>query len=205
MRRQWPTTLRLVICGVLKLGPKSHRGTERDFDFTLFCELLPLAHLLQFCPAHLFAFTRRSRCGFPSSFFLGNAEILMSTKHILLNAATVCMVALAVLMTQAVFHQTATATPRAEDDGFVSLTQRVVDLEDRQDANDNEFVLIDGSLGDLDARVNANDASIRANSTDIRALQTKVKEMDGRLSIQRAEHRTLVSQVAKLRARCGSK
>ena len=204
MRRQWPTPLRLVICCVLKLGPKSHRGTERDFDFAPFCDLLPLAHLLHFAPTHFRVHTAIT-LWLLLFFFLGNAEILMSTKHILLNAATVCMVALAVLMTQAVFHQTATATPRAEDDGFVSLTQRVVDLEDRQDANDNEFVLIDGSLGDLDARVNANDASIRANSTDIRALQTKVKEMDGRLSIQRAEHRTLVSQVAKLRARCGSK
>lgn len=127
----------------------------------------------------------------------------MSVKQIFLNAATVCLVALAVLMTQAIFHQTATANPQVKDEGFVSLTQRIADLEDGQDAHDNEFVLIDGSLGDLDARVNANDASLRANTADIRALQARVKTMDGRLSLQRTAHRLLETKVAKLRARCG--
>merc|ERR1711939_962251 len=102
--------------------------------------------------------------------------------HMFLNAATACLVALAVLMTQAIFHQTATATPPKESRDFVSLMQRVADLEDRLDASDNEFVLIDGSLGDLDLRVNANEATGRANSADVRKLRSQVRAVSGRVA-----------------------
>ena len=129
----------------------------------------------------------------------------MKTKQIFFNAATICMVSLAVLMTQAMFDGSANAGPPAGESKGGNLKQRVVDLEDRQDENDNEFFLIDRSFGDLDSRVNANDGRLVVHSAEIRALEARVKVAEKRISVQRADHRDIVSKVAKMRARpCGS-
>ena len=128
-----------------------------------------------------------------------NAEIPM--KRLFFNAATICMVALAVLMTQAAFNATANAQKQAGTSPGGNILQRVADLEERQEENDKEFVLIDQSLGDLDARVNANDGRLIVHSAKIRALEASVKAADKRLSIQRADHRKLVAKVAEIRAR----
>jgi len=122
----------------------------------------------------------------------------MNMKQIFCNAATICMVALAVLMTQATFNGSANAQKKSSESTRGNLVQRVADLENRQDENDKEFVLIDQSLGDLDARVND-------NAAEIRGLQARVKAADKRLSIQRADYRGLVSKVAKMRARHSGK
>ncbi len=128
----------------------------------------------------------------------------MKTKQIFFNAATICMVSLAVLMTQAMFDGSASAGPLAGESKGGNLKQRVADLEDRQDENNTEFFLVDQSLGDLDARVNANDGRLVVHSADIRALKARVKAAEKRISAQRADHRDIVSTVAKMRIRpCG--
>ena len=129
----------------------------------------------------------------------------MKTKQIFINAATICMVALAVLMTQTMFNGSVSAQKKAVESQDGNLMQRVTDLEEQQGENDKEFVLIDQSLGDLDLRVNDNEGRLVVHSAKIRALQARVRAADKRLSVQRADHRALVSKVAEIRARNGGK
>ncbi|MCP4169193.1 MAG: hypothetical protein GY758_00290 [Fuerstiella sp.] len=125
----------------------------------------------------------------------------MKTKQIFFNAATICMVSLAVLMTQAMFDGSANAGPQVGERQGENLKQRVADLEDRQDEDKNEFFLVDQSLDDLVSRVNRNDGRLVVHSADIRALQARVKKAEERISVQRADHRSLVSKVAEMRVR----
>ena len=124
----------------------------------------------------------------------------MNTKKIFFNAATVCMVALAVMATQAMFNGSAIADQRGDAAGG-DLKQRVVDLEDRQDENDVEFILIDRSLGDLHARIDGVDGRLVTHKARIRALQNRVKTAEKRIAGQRADHKNLVDIVTKMRAR----
>lgn len=124
----------------------------------------------------------------------------MNTKKIFFNAATVCMVAVAVMTIQAMFNGSAIADQRGDAAGG-DLKTRVADLEDRQDENDLEFVLVDRSLGDLHARIDGADGRLIVHKGRIRALQNRVKSVEKRLAVQRADHRDLVSSVAKMRNR----
>jgi hypothetical protein len=110
------------------------------------------------------------------------------------------MVAVAVMTTQAMFNGSAIADQRG-DAPRGDLKQRVADLEDRQDENDLEFVLVDRSLGDLHARIDGSDGRLIVHKGRIRALQNRVKSVEKRLAVQRADHRDLVSSVAKMRNR----
>ena len=124
----------------------------------------------------------------------------MKTKQIFFNAATVCMVALAVLMTQAMFNGAVHADQRKDAAGG-DLRQRVADLEDQQDENDIEFVLIDRTLADLNLRINANDADIRALDGRGKALGDSVNRLDARCKNLQKQQDALDAMVKRLSAR----
>jgi septal ring factor EnvC (AmiA/AmiB activator) len=124
----------------------------------------------------------------------------MKTKQIFFNAATVCMVATAVLMTQAMFNGSAIADQRGDAAGG-DLKQRVADLEECQNENDIEFVLVDRTLADLNARINANDADIRAQDGRISKVASHVQEVEKRYRVLRAQHRALSDIVKRMAAR----
>ncbi|MDB4749674.1 hypothetical protein OAF83_02095 [Rubripirellula sp.] len=121
----------------------------------------------------------------------------MKTKQIFFNAATVCMVATAVMLTQAMFNVSASADQRGDAAGG-DLRTRVADLEDRQDENDIEFVLVDRTLADLNARINTNDADIRAQDGRLTTLGSSVRDVEKRCKTLEAKHRDLVEVVKRL-------
>ena len=127
----------------------------------------------------------------------------MKIKQLLLNASTICVVAVAALLFQSVFNESVKAENPESDGG--GLKQRILDLEDRQAENDVEFVLIDTSLADLDARVNDNEARGRVNSTEIRSLKKRIDAITKRCGVLKADHRALTETVARMRARNGGK
>ena len=136
---------------------------------------------------------------FPSQ-HIYEIETVMKAKQIFFNAATVCMVATAVMMTQAMFNGAANADQRGDAAGG-DLKQRIADLEERQDENDIEFVLVDRTLADLNARINANDADIRAQDGRIGKVASHVQEVEKRYRVLRAEHRALADMVKRMAAR----
>jgi septal ring factor EnvC (AmiA/AmiB activator) len=121
----------------------------------------------------------------------------MKAKQIFFNAATVCMVAAAVIMTQAMFNVSANADQRGDAAGG-DLKQRVADLEDRQDENDIEFILVDRTLADLNARINANDADIRDQAERITRIGSSVRDVEKRTKTLEAKHRALAEVVRRL-------
>lgn len=127
-------------------------------------------------------------------------ETDMNAKQIFVNAAAVCMVATAVMMTQAMFNGAANADQRGDAAGG-DLKQRVADLEDRQDENDIEFVLVDRTLADLNARINANDADIRAKDGRLSKVSSRIQEVENRSRVLRAQHRALAELVKRMAAR----
>ncbi len=136
----------------------------------------------------------------PPSQHIFKNETDMKCKQIFFNAATVCMVATAVMMTQAMFNGAANADQRADAAGG-DLKQRVADLEERQDENDIEFVLVDRTLADLNARINGNDADIRAQDGRLSRVASRVQEVENRSRILRAQHRALTELVKRMAAR----
>ena len=124
----------------------------------------------------------------------------MNAKQIFVNAATVCMVAIAVMMTQAMFNDAANADQRGDAVGG-DLKQRVADLEDRQDENDIEFVLVDRTLADLNARINANDADIRALDGRVGKVSSRVRDVEKRAGVLEAKYRDLAEIVKRMAAR----
>ncbi|MAI32083.1 MAG: hypothetical protein CMM07_10480 [Rhodopirellula sp.] len=124
----------------------------------------------------------------------------MKTKQIFFNAATVCMVATAVMMTQAMFNGAANADQRRDAVGG-DLKQRIVDLEERQDENDIEFLLVDRTLADLNARINANDADIRAQDGRLSEVASRVQDVEKRSGALRAQYRALAEIVKRMAAR----
>ena len=78
------------------------------------------------------------------------------------------------------------------------LRTRVADLEDRQDENDIEFVLVDRTLADLNARINTNDADIRAQDGRLTTLGSSVRDVEKRCKTLEAKHRDLVEVVKRL-------
>ncbi len=124
----------------------------------------------------------------------------MKTKQIFFNAATVCMVATAVMMTQAMFNGAANADQRRDAVGG-DLKQRIVDLEERQDENDIEFFLVDRTLADLNARINANDADIRAQDGRLSEVASRVQDVEKRSGALRAQYRALAEIVKRMAAR----
>ncbi len=124
----------------------------------------------------------------------------MKAKQIFVNAATVCMVATAVMMTQAMFNGAANADQRGDAAGG-DLKQRIADLEERQDENDIEFVLVDRTLADLNARINANDADIRTQDERIGKVTSRVDEVEKRYKSLRAQHQALAGLVKRMAAR----
>jgi septal ring factor EnvC (AmiA/AmiB activator) len=124
----------------------------------------------------------------------------MNAKQIFVNSATVCMVAIAVMMTQAMFNDAANADQRGDAAGG-DLRQRVADLEDRQDENDIEFVLVDRTLADLNARINANDADIRAKDARLGKVTSRIQEVEKRSRLLQAQHRALADLVKRMAAR----
>ncbi len=127
-------------------------------------------------------------------------ENVMKTKQIFFNAATVCMVATAVMMTQAMFNGAANADQRRDAVGG-DLKQRIVDLEERQDENDIEFLLVDRTLADLNARINANDADIRAQDGRLSEVASRVQDVEKRSGALRAQYRALAEIVKRMAAR----
>jgi len=127
-------------------------------------------------------------------------EADMNTKQIFFNAATVCMVAVAVMMTQTMFNGSVNAEQRNDGAGG-DLRQRVADLEDRQDENDVEFVLVDRTLADLNARINANDADIRAQARRGRTLSESVGRLEKRTKTLEAQQRSLTEMIRRMTAR----
>ena len=121
----------------------------------------------------------------------------MKAKQIFVNAATVCMVAAAVMMTQAMFNGAANAEQRGDAAGG-DLRQRVADLEELQDENDIEFVLVDRTLADLNARINANDADIRAQDGRISKVASRVQDVEKRSKVLQAQHRALAELVRRM-------
>ena len=106
----------------------------------------------------------------------------MQMKQLFFNALTICTLALAVLMAQAVLDTTAIAQKQSGESTGDSLRQRVADLESQQKENDSEFVLIDQSLADLDLRVNANDGRLIVHGAKIRGLRARVREINKKLA-----------------------
>lgn len=124
----------------------------------------------------------------------------MKTKQVFFNALTVCMVAGAVMMTQAMFNGAANAEQRGDAAGG-DLKQRVADLEQRQDENDIEFVLVDRTLADLNARINANDADIRAQDGRLSKVASRVQDVEARAGALRTQYRALSAIVKRMAAR----
>lgn len=110
------------------------------------------------------------------------------------------MVATAVMMTQAMFNGAANADQRGDAAGG-DLKQRIADLEERQDENDIEFVLVDRTLADLNARINANDADIRAQDGRVGKVASRVEEVEKRTRSLRAQHQALAELVKRMAAR----
>ena len=137
---------------------------------------------------------------FPATIRVSEFETDMKTKQIFFNAATVCMVAVAVMMTQAMFNGSVNAEQRNDGAGG-DLRQRVADLEDRQDENDVEFVLVDRTLADLNARINANDADIRAQARSGSTLSESVRRLEKRAKSLEAQQRSLAEMVKRMSRR----
>lgn len=110
------------------------------------------------------------------------------------------MVATAVMMTQAMFNGAANADQRRDAVGG-DLKQRIVDLEERQDENDIEFLLVDRTLADLNARINANDADIRAQDGRLSEVASRVQDVEKRSGALRAQYRALAEIVKRMAAR----
>ena len=119
----------------------------------------------------------------------------MNAKQALTTAAAICMICLAVLLTQTVFSGLANATP-SNGQNPNSLKQRVMNLEIKQEENDKEFFMIDTGLSDLDMRVL--DLEKRGS-----VGESRVNELEKRLSTMRAtmraDNRTIFSNLREIR------
>lgn len=124
----------------------------------------------------------------------------MNAKRMLLNAATICFLATAVLLSQSVLSGSASATPGDAPLKGDSLKQRVRILELLQDEDDKEFLLVDASLSDLNARVDANEE--RCGRTSKRLVETdkRADKMTQRISENRSGARMIRASIERLKA-----
>ncbi|MDC0278633.1 hypothetical protein OAL43_00350 [bacterium] len=115
---------------------------------------------------------------------------------LLLHSLTVCTLAIAVMLCQAMFNTSANGQkPGAEGGG--RLLDRIANLELQQDQLDQDFFLVDQSIGNLDARVSICEARGRTNQDQIANVESRMKDA---IDLREAEHRDLVRKVAELRS-----
>jgi hypothetical protein len=129
----------------------------------------------------------------------------MNAKRMLLNAGTICLLATAVLLSQSALSGSASATLGDAPLKGDNLKQRVKLLELLQEEDDKEFLLIDGSISDLNARIEVNEelcgrTSKRLVETDKRAETMKMRISENR-SGARKIHESIERLKADLRAR----
>lgn len=128
---------------------------------------------------------------FASSFKTINSENFMNAKRMLLNAGTICLLATAVLLSQSALSGSASATPGDAPRKADNLKQRVKILELLQEEDDKEFLLVDASLSDLNARVEANEE--RCARTSKRLVETDKRA--GRMKMRISENQTGRSEI----------
>lgn len=101
----------------------------------------------------------------------------MISRLTITNGVAFCLVAAAVLTTQMTFLKPATADQSRDLGGDVK--QRIVDLEEHQDENDQEFGVIDRALNDLNVRVDVIDVrGILDNSKKLNATEKRLRDME---------------------------
>jgi chromosome segregation ATPase len=124
----------------------------------------------------------------------------MNARRILINACTICLLATAVLLSQSALSGSASATPGDAPSKGDNLKQRVKILELLQQEDDKEFLLVDASLSDLNARVEANEERCARTSKRLVQTDARAKKMMGRLSDHRTGLRCMRETINRLKA-----
>ncbi|MDG1875131.1 MAG: hypothetical protein P8J27_14555 [Mariniblastus sp.] len=120
----------------------------------------------------------------------------MIVKQALTTAAAICMICIAILLTQTVLGEFATATPANGQNGN-SLKQRVLDLEEKQEGNEKEFFIIDTGLSDLDMRVLDLEKRAGARGSSINDLGKRLSSLR---ASNRSDHRLIFADLEKIKA-----
>ncbi|MGB2501467.1 MAG: hypothetical protein ACPIA2_17335, partial [Mariniblastus sp.] len=129
-----------------------------------------------------------------------NCENPMNAKRMLLNAVTICVLATAVLLSQSVLSGSASATPGDAPAKGDNLRERVKILELLQDEDDKEFLLVDASLSDLNARVDANEARAGRLGKRLTETEGRAGKMAKQISENRSSARMIRASIERLKA-----
>jgi len=124
----------------------------------------------------------------------------MNAKRMLLNAVTICVLATAVLLSQSVLSGSASATPGDAPTKGDNLRERVKILELLQDEDDKEFLLVDASLSDLNARVDANEARAGRLGKRLTETEGRAGKMAKQISENRSSARMIRASIERLKA-----
>ena len=110
------------------------------------------------------------------------------------------MLAAAVLTTQLTFFNTTTADQSREFGGDVK--QRIVELEDHQHQNNQEFGVIDRALNDLNVRVDVIDVrGMLNNSRKLNAPEKRLRrDMEDHVTELRQQLRDLQASLKELKS-----
>ena len=124
----------------------------------------------------------------------------MNAKRMLLNAGTICLLATAVLLSQSALSGSASATPGDVPLKGDNLKQRVKILELLQEEDDKEFLLVDASISDLNARIEVNEELCGRTSKRLVETQKRVETTKMRISENRSAARTIRESIERLKA-----
>ena len=124
----------------------------------------------------------------------------MNSKRMLLNAGTICLLAPAVLLSQSALSGSASATPGDAPAKGDNLRQRVKILELLQEEDDKEFLLVDASLSDLNARVEANEERCKRTSKRLVQTDKRAQKRTQQISDNRAGIRMMRGTIERLKA-----
>ena len=124
----------------------------------------------------------------------------MNAKRMLLNAGTICLLATAVLLSQSALSGSASATPGDAPAKGDNLRQRVKILELLQEEDDKEFLLVDASLSDLNARVEANEERCKRTSKRLVQTDKRAQKRTQQISDNRAGIRMMRGTIERLKA-----
>lgn len=127
-------------------------------------------------------------------------EIPMNAKRMLINAGTICLLATAVLLSQSALSGSASATPGDAPTKGDNLRKRVQILELLQQEDDKEFLLVDASLSDLNARVEANEARCARTSKRLVETDKRAGQMGLRITENRLGAREIRASIKQLKA-----
>jgi chromosome segregation ATPase len=124
----------------------------------------------------------------------------MNARRILVNACTICLLATAVLLSQSALSGSASATPGDAPSKGDNLKQRVKILELLQEDDDKEFLLVDASLTDLNARVEANEERCARTSKRLVETDKRAGKMGWRITENRTGAREIRASIKQLKA-----